>query len=370
MLAAATSAQQYTHLEPQDRGDGWAVGTLPEVGLDPDQIKDVVTQVGYAHGTNDFRSILVARHGKLVVEQYLNSYAVETIHDVRSAGKTFTGALVGIAIDRGLIDGVEARVLSIVADRLPVANPSPLKDAMTVGHLLDMSSGLAADAYDIGSAGHEVHLKNADDFLRFVLDLPMAFAPGERYQYNSASAYLAGALVEQVSGASLADFADRYLFGPLGIDQYFWTRGPRGTTFGMGGLYLTARDFAKLGQLYLADGVWNQEQVISQRWVRDSLQARFPVDGPPHLQTGYGRFWLVAERRVNGRDWTVFFASGNGGNVMAIVPELSLVVAIQQSAYGRGYPHFRAFAAIDGVIKACRTAQGTPIVDRVEPPSF
>ncbi len=350
--ASPSDGQSYQHILPEATGDGWAVGTLESVDLDPDLIKDVITQLGYNHGTNDLRSILVARHGELVVEQYLNSYAVDTIHDVRSAGKTFTGALVGIAVDQGLIASVDSLVLSFFDSASPIANRSGEKDAMKVGDLLTMSSGLDADAYNPQTPGHELHLKQADDFTRFVLDLPMAFQPGDRYQYNSATAYLAGAVVEQVSDLTLSAYADQHLFGPLGISQYFWTKGPNNTTYGMGGLYLTARDFAKLGELYLRKGIWNGNRILSEAWVDRSLQSYFPVSGPPDIQTGYGWLWLVAQRTVHGRNFDVFFASGNGGNIMAIVPELDLLVSIQQSAYGRGYPHFRAFTAIDGIIKA------------------
>ncbi len=353
----ATRGQAYSHHDPEDLGDGWPVGTLEEVGLDLDQVKDVITHFGYADATSDLRSILVARHGKLVVEQYLNSFAVETIHDVRSAGKTFTGALVGIAIDREMIPGADTKVLDLFPDHGEIQNPGQGKEEMTLGHLLDMASGLAADANDPRSPGNELHLKRSPDFVRFVLDLPMAFRPGEKYQYNSASAYLAGAAVEEASGQSLQDFAREHLFEPLGITDFFWTRGPKGTTYGMGGLYLTARDFAKLGALYLQGGRWGGRRVISEAWVRQSLQSRFEVSGPPFLQTGYGRLWLSAERRVFGKDFAVFYASGNGGNIMAVVPALDLVVSVQQSAYGRGYPHFRAFVILDGMIKACLLAE-------------
>lgn len=351
-LGGPVLCQEYTHVHPQDLNDGWEVGTLEEVGLDHDQVKDVICNLGYSQGTSDFRSLLVAREGKLVVEQYLNSYAVETIHDVRSAGKTFTGALVGIAIDRGLIDGVDERVLSFFVDRGESENPGQGKEDITLEHLLTMSSGMAADANDRSSPGNELQLKQAADFVQFVLDLPMQFVPGERYQYNSAAAYLAGAVVETVSDQTLAEFADEHLFGPLKIRQYFWTQGPGGTTYGMGGLYLTARDFAKLGLLYLDGGLWRGKQVISKEWVEESLRSRFAIDQPPGLQTAYGRLWLVASRTVFEQDFEVFYASGNGGNILAIVPDLSLVVGIQQSAYGRGYPHFRAFSVIDGMIKA------------------
>ncbi|MEM7048516.1 MAG: serine hydrolase [Acidobacteriota bacterium] len=329
------------------------MGTLQEVGIDPAQVKDVITTVGYSHGTHNLRSILVARHGKLVVEQYLNSYAVDTIHDVRSAGKTFTGALVGIAIDQGLIRGTSETVLALFGSPKGYANPGNGKEDITLENLLNMSSGMAADAYDVRTPGNELHLRESDDFVQFILDLPMSFPPGEKYQYNSAAAYLAGAAVERASGRTLSDFAAEHLFGPLGMSQYYWTKGPKNTTHGMGGLFVTARDFAKLGALYLNQGQWNGQQIISRQWVEESLRSRFPVDGPPFLQTGYGRFWLVADRDVFGKSYRVFYASGNGGNVVAIVPRLDLVVSIQQSAYGQGYPHFRAFSILDGMIKAC-----------------
>ncbi|MFK7845677.1 MAG: serine hydrolase domain-containing protein, partial [Rhodothermales bacterium] len=342
----------YTHNHPQDLNDGWQVDDLASVGLDHDQVKNVITNIAFTDNNNDFRSLLVARYGKLVVEQYFNSYRPETIHDVRSAGKSVTGALVGIAVDMDLIDGPDEQVIPFFDEYPAYANKGNDKEEITLEHLLNMSAGFDADANDGRTPGSEGNLINSDNFVEFILDLPMRFTPGEQYLYNSASAYLAGAMVEKASGETLSDFADDHLFGPLGIQQYFWTKGPMNTTFAMGGLFMTARDFAKIGQLYVNEGEWNGQRVLSSSWIEETLESKFELD-IAGLQTGYSRLWLSGKRQVMGRDFDVYYASGNGGNIVAIVPSLELVVAVQQSAYGQGFAHYRAFQAIDGMIAAC-----------------
>lgn len=341
----------YTHNDPPDLKDGWQVDKLASVGLNDDKVKHVITNIAFTDENNDFRSLLVAKNNKLVVEQYFNSYRPETIHDVRSAGKSVTGTLVGIAVDKGVLSGVDQEAISFFNDYPGYSNKGNGKEEITLAHLLNMSAGFDADADDGRTPGNEGNLVASDNFVQFVLDLPMRFTPGERYQYNSASAYLAGAMVEKASGETLSDFANEHLFGPLGIKQYFWTKGPMNTTFGMGGLFLTARDFAKIGQLYVNKGEWNGRRVLSSAWVEQSLESTFELN-IAGLQTGYSNLWLSGKRQVMGRDFDVYYASGNGGNIVAIVPELELVVAIQQSAYGQGFAPYRAFQAIDGMIAA------------------
>ncbi len=115
---------------------------------------------------------------------------------------------------------------------------------------------------------------------------------------------------------------------------------------------MTAIDFVKFGQLYVYKGDWNGRRVLSSSWVEQSLESKFELD-IAGLQTGYSRLWLSGRRQVMGRDFEVYYASGNGGNIVAIVPSLALVVVTQQSAYGQGFAPYRAFQAIDGVIAAC-----------------
>jgi CubicO group peptidase (beta-lactamase class C family) len=333
-------------------GDGWEVDSLHRVGLNHDQIKDVIVNLATTSSNNDFRSIIVVKNGKLVVEQYFNSYRAETIHDIRSAGKAFTGTLIGIAIDKGLIKSTTEKVIPFFDNYPEYQNKGNGKEEITVENLLNMSSGLDADVDDFRSPGNEARLVESDNFLKFVLDLPMKFTPGKQYVYNSATCYLAGAVVEKVSGMTLSSFADQHLFGLLDINQYFWAKGPNNTTYAMGNLYLTARDFAKLGYLYLHKGQWQGQQILSKKWVKETLRNHFDVN-IMNIQLGYTRFFLYAKRKVFGKEYEVFYASGNGGNIMAMVPELDLIISFQQSAYGQGYPHFRAFSAIDGIIKAC-----------------
>lgn len=343
----------YAHQMPRQLGDGWEIGTLEEVGMDQKLVASTIVDFAFANSANDMRSIIVARDGKLVVEQYLGTYREETVHDIRSAGKSVTGALVGVAVDQGIINDVDDPVMKYFDDDAELRRLGKGKGEITIEQVINMASGLHADADNPDSPGHEGKMIASEDFLKFVLGIPVVMSPGEQYVYNSANAYLAGAVIEKATGKTLSAFADDNLFGLLGITNYHWTKGPKGTTYAMGGLYMTGRDFAKIGALYLNDGAWDGKQVLSKKWVEATKKSKFELD-IAGLQTGYSRLWLHGQRVVDGKTYNVYFASGNGGNTLAVVPALDMVVAIQQSAYGQGSAHYRSFAIIDRFIQACQ----------------
>lgn len=303
----------------------------------------------------DIRGVVVRQHGEVVWEMYCNSWMDTNILDIRSAGKSVTAMLAVIAVDMGLID-LEDRVVDFFPEYAPFAHPDPQKDSIRVVDLLRMASGLAADAYDDDSPGNENYMAEADDYVEFILDLPMAFNPGERYVYNSAAAMLMGAIVEQASGMPLSTFADKHLFGPLGITGYYWQKSPKGRTTGMGNLYLNPGDMAKIGQLMLQQGKWEGKQLISAALAKKCLATHLPITGDSNAE-GYGYLWYTATRTLAGEEITFHFASGNGGNKIYLVPELSLVVSIGQTAYGYGYGHWRAGYILQEIILAALTGE-------------
>ncbi len=299
----------------------------------------------------DFHALVVARDGKLIVEEYFNSFSSTDIHDVRSAGKSVTSMLTGIAVDQGRL-AVTDSVLSLLPD-VTVDLESTMHD-ITIEHLLTMSSGLASDDDDPDSPGTEDRMDQHDDFLRFIVELPMATTPGERYAYSSAVAFLLGAVVENVVGMTLEEHARRHLFGPLGICELQWRKSPRGRTTGMGNLFLRAIDFAKLGQLMLDGGQWNGHAVLSSAWVERSLQQAQDIDEVDPFAEGYGYMWYLVDGPAEERGSTYFFASGNGGNKLFVVPQEHLVVATMSAAYGQGYGHPRSHAIFDAIVAALR----------------
>ena len=229
----------------------------------------------------DVHGILIVRNGYTVVEAYYPPYGPNVRHRTASVGKSFTGALVGIAIQEGYIEGVDQKVLDFFPDHSDWQD-DPLKQAMTVEHLLTMTSGLdwpeSAASYS-SSQNIMRQMINSVDWVRFVLDRPMAAAPGATFNYSSGDSHLLSAIVQEATGMRTISFAREYLFEPLGMSRVGWMSDPYGTAFGAGGLRLTPRDMAKFGQLYLQGGVWDGQQILPAEWVEASIAPQVNAHG-------------------------------------------------------------------------------------------
>jgi CubicO group peptidase (beta-lactamase class C family) len=198
-------------------------------------------------------SMVVARHGRLVAEGYFNGFGRDSLHDLRSTGKSFTSALAGIAVDQGLF-GVDDPISQHIPQFDRHDNMSARKQSIQVYHLLNMNSGLECNDWDSSSRGNEVRMYDKQDWVGFILDLPMAFDPGQATQYCTGGVIVLGNIISRESGMALDAYANSYLFGPLAIRDAEWRRSPDGAATGGGGLRLRPRDAAKLGQLYLDGG--------------------------------------------------------------------------------------------------------------------
>jgi CubicO group peptidase (beta-lactamase class C family) len=300
----------------------------------------------------DFRALVVIKDNQLVVEQYYATYWRETIHDIRSAGKSVTAILLGIAIDKGLVKSAEQSIYDFFPSPAFV---KPTKDAhqdIKIKHLLTMSSGLSADDNDNHSPGRTGNWLMKDNWVNFAIALPMLFTPGQKYVYNDVCPMLVGAIIEQASGKKLADFAEENLFAPLDIREYYWYTAPNGSTAPMGNLYITALDFAKLGQLMVNKGQWEGKQVISDAWIRQLGVKRFDISKDDPYADGYGYFWYTATKVIDGKKYECFYASGNGGNLLFVVPSEKLVVSLHSSAYGQGYGHRRSRKIFECILKS------------------
>jgi CubicO group peptidase (beta-lactamase class C family) len=304
------------------------------VGLDAQRL----TQMEQAIAAGDFKqvtSILVARHGRLAYERYFDSEGLDALRNTRSATKTVTGTLIGIAIDRRLLSGVDARVLDFFPDKQPLLNPDPRKAQITVEDFLTMSSLLECDDENSFSRGNEERMYLVEDWVRFTLDLPIRGFPdwlakpaaspyGRSWSYCTAGATTLGPLLERATRQSVPDFARDNLFTPLGITQVRWQFQPLGAAMTGGGLNLRSRDLLKLGQLYLNGGTWNGRRVLSADWVRRSIA--------PHANaredTDYGYLWWLPTFHANGREFRCFAMYGTGGNKVYAFPAEQLLVVV------------------------------------------
>ncbi|RAK68328.1 serine hydrolase domain-containing protein [Hymenobacter edaphi] len=349
-LAALTlfvsTAQAQTPAPTTAPADGWTLSAPAAEGLAAARLLSLDSAIR-AGVFPHISSVVVARHGKLAYEQYYHGASAATLHDTRSATKTITGMLVGLAIEHRYLPGVQQPVLRYFRDKKRLANPDPRKDRLTVEDLLTMSSILECDDENQFSRGNEERMYLVEDWHRFALELPVrgfaawvtkpADAPyGRSFSYCTAGVTLLGGLLERATHQKVDAFAAQYLFGPLGIGAVEWQYTPLGTAQTGGGLQLRSRDFLKLGQLYLNQGQWNGRQLLPAEWVRASLA--------PHASVGrdgleYGYLWWLQNYGSAQQPIPAALMMGNGGNKIGLFPTLDMVVVITSTGYGSGKAH-------------------------------
>lgn len=285
----------------------------------------------------DLKGIVILRDGQLVSERYFNGDSAASLHDIRSATKSITSLLMGMAIDKRLVHGVG----DSIARYLP-GLPKDGKEKITIQDLLNMRSGLDADDDDPATAGNEDRLDESQDWMKTVYAVPSRGRPGERYLYCSLNAFLTGAIVENASGMSLDTFAQANLFRPLGIFRYEWRHVPVNRTTGQGNLSITARDAAAIGEMVRKGGRVDGKRIVAQSWITRSIASQVAIGKSDPYADAYGYMWYTRAEPVGDQRVEVHFASGNGGNKIYIVPSRHMVVAITSSAYGHGYGQRRS----------------------------
>jgi CubicO group peptidase (beta-lactamase class C family) len=333
---------------------GWRTAAPAEQGVDPAVLDDLdaIVPAGYP----SVRSVLVVRHGYLVVERYRLGIDAGDGHDVRSVTKSFVSALVGIALKERRLQGLDQTVEELLADHLPATADPRLRRA-TVEQLLTMTSGLAGDDSSLGGDDRIwERMAQSPDWVRHILGRRLDRAPGEDAAYSSATSHLLSAIVADTTGQSTLAFARAKLFGPLGIAAdnaleqtvsrwpptpaelaayeratVAWPRDPQGYHFGGGGLRLPARDLAKFGYLYLNRGRWGGTQVVPADYVAASTR---PQSYPSGGLGDYGYQWWVTHQTA-GHDG--FRAQGYGGQVIQVIPDLDLVVVITSDPDQQGF---------------------------------
>jgi CubicO group peptidase (beta-lactamase class C family) len=270
-------------------------------------------------------SILVARNRRLCFEAYFTG-GIGTIHELESVTKSVTSALVGAAIARGAIVDVQQPVTTLLPEFVAAARDDPAKTAIRLVHLLTMAVGLDWDESTPSSDSRNTlsQMNASSDWVAFVLSRRVVEPPGQRFVYNSGGVILLGAVLRAATGQDVVAFASDVLFAPLGISDHSWYRNPRqlDQVHTGGGLSLRARDMAKFGQLYLADGVWAGARVLPSEWTRDGTRAWLPA---PAYGAQYGLLWWL--RPASGAS-DVAEAWGARAQHIFVVRAMNLVVVV------------------------------------------
>jgi CubicO group peptidase (beta-lactamase class C family) len=322
----------YKYAKPENLNDGLQSGDVTQSGLDTVLLSTMVRRI-IAGDYPNVHSILIIKDGKLVFEEYFYEYTKDSVQELRSATKSFVSALTGIAIDKGLIKSKDDKVLSFFPE-YQLKNMSPLKKQITIENMLANASGLDCDISNEKSEGDETKMDYSDDWVKFTLDLPIVDTPGRKGMYCSGNPITVGRIIEKTTKQSLPGFANEMLFKPLGIRHYKWNFKPdKSNAEDYCQLYLTSREMAKFGLLYLSNGKWNGKQIVSANWVKESFEKHSVVEG-----VDYGYLWWLKHLDANGVRYYGKAAQGNGGQKIYVWQQLNMVTVITGGNYNAQSP--------------------------------
>ncbi|MFQ5833362.1 MAG: serine hydrolase domain-containing protein [Candidatus Thorarchaeota archaeon] len=331
---------------------GWRESTpylqgMSEVRLN--SMSDYIAAEDYS-----INSMVIVRHGYIVLEEYLNpQYDMTTRFQIYSCTKSFISALVGAAIEEGLIAGVDQKVVSFFPNRT-FDNMDSRKENITLGDLLTMTPGLEWHELDIsysnGSNSFNL-MYNSPDWVQYILDRPVVQEPGEVWNYNSGASHILSVILQNLSSGSPGEYLDwviSNIYDPLGIGHLTWYDDPQGNYFGGSGMQLTPREMAKFGYLFLNNGTWDGEQILSEEWIEVSTRSHAQLSGTTH----YGYQWWVYP------GIGMYAAHGYRGQNIIIVPEHDIVVVFTSSLAEDQWPfpymvsEYIIPSALDGPVSA------------------
>ncbi|MFC5408101.1 serine hydrolase domain-containing protein [Larkinella bovis] len=310
----------YIYQQPDAIDDGWPVASLQSQQMDAKLIEQLTDEVQTEQYRN-IHSLLICRNGKLVYEKYFSGYTRAVPENIFSATKSITSALVGIAVDQGAIKSLDDRVLDYFPQYADLPNLTPAKKAIRIRDLLTMSSGLACRDDDPQSPGNEAQMYTSSDWVRYTLGLPMENNPGTQAYYCTGGVAVLGGILQRATGKTVDEFSQQYVWEPLGIRPVRWDRMPTGQVNSSGRLFIRPRDMAKIGQLFLNKGQWAGKQILSASWVEESTRNQVTL-----RDQEYGYLWWRRSFSVNNKTYPAYYASGNGGQFMLVLPNENIVV--------------------------------------------
>jgi CubicO group peptidase (beta-lactamase class C family) len=363
---------RYTYRPPVALDDGWPVSTLDAENIDRPTVEKFVQSIldmpMDSQDAPQFHGLLIARHGKLVLEEYFHEQDRDKFHNTRSASKSLTAVVVGAAMQAGVPLKLSSPVYQVMNGGAFPADLDPQKRTMTLEDLLTMSSGYFCDDTNDDAPGNENGMweqSEEPDFYRYTMRVPLATPPGENSVYCSASPNLALGMVGRAAHEDPMVLFDRLVGEPMKIRRYEWGLDPAGHPYGGGGMNLLLRDFIKLGQLMLNGGTWNGRRIISREF---AARAGSPLY---HLRNiYYGYLWWVEDNPYKDRMIRTYSARGAGGQTVTVVPELDLIVATFAGSFSSRKGMFAASTEpipriILPAVREPGDDKNTPVVERV-----
>lgn len=281
-------------------------------------------------------AMVTAKDGVIIDEYYQDGYDENSVFALHSCSKSFTSALIGIAIEQGMIGSVDDPLSDYLPQVLDL--PDTDKQKLTLRHLLTQTSGLEWYEWGGGYSNWE-EFRSAPNWVEYILGRNLVSQPGAAFNYSTGNTHLLAAALEQAAGMSELAFGKANLFEPLGMDSVEWGTDPQGVSDGGNGISMTARDAARFGQLYLNGGLWNGAQLIPADWLEESTSAQ--NNGAGDGTGSYGYSWWI--RPFGTGNYDTYYAFGAWGQYVLVVPELDLVTVIASSGPQSSYasrPYF------------------------------
>ena len=297
----------------------WTADAPENQGVDPGMLDNV-------HATFDTFPLLasvIVRNGKIVDEYYKEGYDADSVFVLHSSSKSVTSALIGIAIDEGYIHSVDDPISDYLPQVLELGDDA--WGEITIWHLLTHTSGIYSTDNELWEAW-----RGAENWVDYILDLPIVSSPGEVFSYSSGNTHLLCAILQEATGMTVYAYGKPRLFDPLDMDSVQCGADPQGISDGGNGFAMDVYDMAKFGQLYLNGGVWEGEQIVPADWVAASTSLQFKRSSG---SADYGYQWWV--RTFGQEQYPAYFAQGHGGQYIFVVPQLELVAAFTSDYTGR-----------------------------------
>lgn len=305
----------------------WRKSSPEDQGLNPIKVNSFIRELRKGNLQRPITSFLIVKNGYLVVNESFNGYNLETPHTLQSVTKSITSTLVGVAIQNGFIKNLDQKVVDFFPEYQSIDHLNPHKRSMNLEHTLTMRTGQAWTG--------ERHLgplnRHPGDRMKYVLDYKMETEPGKKWYYNSGIAILLGGLIENATGMNTEDFAQQYLFEPMGIESAKWSWSHRGIPHTGGGLFLKPADMARIGYLYLRDGKWGNRQLLPDWWLKEATTRHVPhtnsIAGVSKIGYGY-MWWLMPLQKTDKSSAPpeIYMAYGHWGQFIFVVPRYDMVV--------------------------------------------
>jgi CubicO group peptidase (beta-lactamase class C family) len=341
---------EYKYPVPEEIDDGLETASLASVGIDESFLIELLKDLDQIED-HRIHSLLIIKNEKLVFEEYFpgdkfnlaqfteeTGFAMEDTHNLCSVTKSFTSAILGIAFDQGYLQSVDQRVSEFFPEFSDLFLNNPEKQKLTLKNLLTMTSGVDWDDestsyFDEDNDMYQMFM--SQDPIEYILSKDSVLTPGTVFEYSNCNTNLIGEIIHRSTKMRIDEFAKRFLFSKLGIKDFEWQMISEDVVFTSGDLRLRPRDMAKFGYLFLNDGEWQGERVISQDWIDQSTSMHIDLSSPPNIvdwADGYGYQWWMWED-IHGVEFQAYFASGWGGQWIIVSPALQLVVVSTAGNY-------------------------------------